>query len=107
MAYHYAIDRVDRAWAFESEEMGSKRKFWYRHPKTKAEWLFKYPNPGTGEHWAEKVAAVVARLIGVPCAEVRLAVCDGECGSSAKSFVKKRRGAFPRQPNSCWTVESL
>ena len=74
--------------------MGSKRKFWYRSPRSSAEWLFKYPHPNSGEHWAEKVAAGVARRFGIARAEVRLAICEDEPGSAAKSFVGEDEELF-------------
>lgn len=90
----YLIETVDRVWAFDSEEMGSKKKFWYRHPQREQEWLFKYPHPGTGEHWAERVAASVATRFGIGRAEVRLALCENEKGSAAKSFVGPNEALF-------------
>ena len=60
--------------------MGSKPKFWYREPSGQSDWLFKYPQAGTGQHWAEKVAAEVARAIEVPHAAVELAEVEGRGG---------------------------
>src|SRR5262245_9174629 len=91
---HYKIQLVDPAWVFESEEMGTKTKFWYRRSRTRSAWLFKYPRPSTGEHWAEKIASGVARLDGIPCASVMLSIYDGERGSAARSFVKKGEELF-------------
>ena len=69
--------------------MGSKDKFWYLHPKEEEEywWLFKYPRPDTGEHWAEKIAAEVAALLEIPHAHVELAIFEKNKGSVGKSFV--------------------
>jgi len=94
MGRYYVIENVDRSWSFEAEEMGSKSKFWYRKPDSKVHWLFKYPHENTGEHWAEKIAAGAAKLLDIPCAEVRLAVCDGVRGSSSKSFVDDNEELF-------------
>ena len=86
----YPIIEVRREWARESEEMGSKDKFWYLHPKKEKEyWLFKYPRPNTGEHWAEKVAAEVAALLEIPHARVKLAVFENDKGSVTKSFAQE------------------
>lgn len=62
----YPIVEVDRDWALDVEQLGAKRKFWYRHGgATKGDkWLFKadervagnQDRVGTGEDWAEKVA---------------------------------------------------
>lgn len=54
------------------EQLGSKRKFWFRHTDGQR-WLFKYARPRTGEHWAEKVAADVAEALQLPHARVELA----------------------------------
>ena len=50
-------------------------------------WLFKYPRPNSGEHWAEKIAAEVAAVLDIPHAEVELAVCLSVRGSISKSLL--------------------
>ncbi|WP_437929388.1 HipA domain-containing protein [Sorangium sp. So ce291] len=60
--------------------MGTKRKFWC-HADDRRRYLFKYARAGTGEDWAEKIAAEVACALGVPHAEVDLAVYDGQPGT--------------------------
>jgi hypothetical protein len=52
--------------------MGSKRKFWFRDEHDRA-WLFKYARSGSGEDWAEKIAAELAAALGLPCAYAELA----------------------------------
>ena len=76
--------------------MGTKAKFWYRLPEEEgdAEWLFKFPRPHTGEHWAEKIAAEVAELLSIPHAIVELAIFNGERGTATESFAQDRRGLF-------------
>ena len=69
------------------EAMGSKPKFWYREASGRTSWLFKYPQEGTGQHWAEKIAAEVARAIGVPHAVVELGEVEGRRGSATRSFL--------------------
>lgn len=59
------------------EGKGSREKFWVEIEADDVPWLLKFPRPGTGEHWAEKVAAEVGNLIGVNCARVELARCAG------------------------------
>ena len=76
----------------EPEEMGSKRKFWYSDPEQQGRSrLFKYPRPNTGEHWAEKVAAEVAGLLGISHAKVELAEFQGRRGSVTESFARGGR----------------
>ncbi len=86
----YPIIEVTRESVRESEDMGSKDKFWYFHPKAEeGDWLFKYPRRNTGEHWAEKIAAEVAALLGIQHARVELAVFQEYKGSVTKSFVQE------------------
>jgi hypothetical protein len=80
----YDIITVDPLADREHEQMGSKAKFWYRTNDGK--WLFKRCRPGTGEDWAEKVAAEVAGLLGLPHALVELAEVDGTKGSICLDF---------------------
>ena len=87
MAEPYPVVNVEPAWVLDEEGMGTKRKFWYRDPDTRIEWLFKYPREGTGEHWAEKVAAEVAGALGVGHATAELAVFGGRRGVALQSFM--------------------
>ena len=84
----YPVTEVLPEWNREREEMGSKRKFWYRRPgpEEEIEWLFKFPQPNTGQHWSEKIAAEVASVLEIPHARVELAVFSQEKGSVTKSF---------------------
>ncbi len=59
------------------EPRGSRTKFWIRFVEEAEWWLLKFPRPQTGEHWAEKVAFEIGRLIGVDCAQVELARYHG------------------------------
>ena len=69
------------------EEMGSKIKFWYRYMgEQEADWLFKHPKQGTGEHWAEKIAERLAIELKIACAPVEFAEFRGSRGSATKSF---------------------
>ncbi len=68
------------------ESRGSRRKFWISIEGEPNLWLLKYPRPNTGEHWAEKVAAEVGKLIGVDCARVELADSGGDLVTVCESF---------------------
>ncbi|HEX6754764.1 MAG TPA: HipA domain-containing protein [Mycobacteriales bacterium] len=62
----------------QEEQMGSKRKVWLEEPGRQALHLFKYVRKDRtgrryGDDWAEKIAAELAPLMGVPVAEVELA----------------------------------
>ena len=86
----YPVVGIQEEWLLDEpeEEMGSKRKFWYRE-EDGSDWLFKFPRPNTGEHWAEKIAAEVANLLGIPHAPVELARFGNDRGSTSESFTPK------------------
>lgn len=69
--------------------MGSKAKSWFFVPsENNSEWLFKRPRRAdSGEHWAEKIVAEVAGLLGVPHARVELAEHRGNRGSITENIV--------------------
>ena len=75
-----------------AEQLGSKQKFWFRLKFDEQLWLFKFARDGTGEHWAEKVAAEIAALIELPAAQVELADFAGKQGSASRSFVFRHEG---------------
>jgi len=74
------------------EQMGSKRKFWFRRPDDEQQWLFKFSREGTGEDWAEKIAAEIASILDISAPGVELAAFDGRRGSISRSFVLQREG---------------
>lgn len=93
MAEPYAVHKVQPGWIFKKEMMGTKKKFWYKQPAAEGQlaaeerdWLFKFAQPNTGQHWAEKIAAEVARVLGVRHAQVELAIFEGKHGSTTESF---------------------
>ncbi|GEL17294.1 hypothetical protein [Pseudonocardia asaccharolytica] len=81
------------------EPIGRDRKLWLREPgapkdslSRERDWLYKpvvIPQHGhrQGEDWAEKIVSELGRLLGVPCAEVRLAVHDGEEGAISRNVI--------------------
>ena len=69
--------------------MGTKMKSWYHLPYFNTEWLFKQPTEGTGEHWAEKISAEVARLLGVAHPKVEMATVEGVRGTMTESFASQ------------------
>ena len=91
----YPIVKVEPQWVLETEAMGSKDKFWFRRPGPgEGDWLFKYPQPNTGQHWAEKIAAEVAAKLGIFHAVVELAIFQNERGSATESFARVGRELF-------------
>lgn len=91
MSGKFTVVEVKSEWERESEDMGSKYKFWYNNPVS-GRWLFKFPRGNTGEHWAEKIAAEVASTLGMDHAKVELAVFEGRRGSTTKSFANVGTG---------------
>src|SRR3989338_2639123 len=74
------------------EQMGSKPKFWFRQPDDEQQWLFKFSREGTGEDWAEKIAAEIAGILDISAPGVELAEFSGRRGSISRSFVRQREG---------------
>lgn len=74
------------------EQLGSKEKFWFWQEGQK--WLFKEARliispegtESTGEDWAEKIAAEIARVLNIPAATVELAEFKGRRGSASLNF---------------------
>lgn len=99
MAEPYPIIQINPEWVLEGEALGSKEKFWFilpitENPNEKRNWLFKFPQPNTGQHWAEKVAAEIADHLGILHGKVELAVFDGENGSATESFAREGRELY-------------
>lgn len=74
----------------DTEQLGSKPKFWVLLDGKR--WLFKEARPNTGEDWAEKAAAEVARAIGIRAATVELAEYAGRRGRISLTFVDVQAG---------------
>ena len=70
----------------ESEAMGTKEKFWFRHEELGL-CLYKKARKHTGEDWSEKIAAELCKLIELPHAEYELAIFNNENGTISKSFL--------------------
>lgn len=54
------------------EQMGSKKKFWYKDMAL-GRCLYKIARPNTGEDWSEKIAEQLANLLALPHAAYELA----------------------------------
>jgi len=72
----------------EIETLGTKSKVWLSSPDGHR-WLYKHPRPGTGDDWAEKVAAELAALIDVPHAVVELGLRGDVRGSLSLDFTRE------------------
>lgn len=67
----FDIHLVDSTKAESLEQLGTKRKFWYKNNDTRT--LFKAEERGTGEDWAEKIACELCGLLRLPHVEYDLA----------------------------------
>ena len=72
------------------EQLGSKPKFWVS--RDDGRWLFKEARPNTGEDWSEKIAAELAKHLGIDAAEVELATYVDRRGCISKNFIRLARG---------------
>ena len=94
MAEVFRIFEVAPDAAHAPEAMGTKPKFWYHDPDG-VPWLFKEGRQSSGEDWAEKVAAELAGLLGLPRAEYELATWGGVHGTVSRSFLPKEGQFVP------------
>jgi hypothetical protein len=91
------FDRIDvTTWEVDRDETsGVEEKMWLFQPGTKppVSWLFKsvtvHDEYVCGEDWAEKAAAEIGKLLGVPCAKVDMAVRNGRHGSVSEDLCPK------------------
>ena len=104
----FSVFNIEPQWILEPEAMGSKDKFWYRARDNEPEWLFKYPQENTGQHWAEKIAAEIAACMEVLHAVVEFATFEGKQGSATESFARDGRELFQgvRQNSSIRPLEA-
>lgn len=81
----YPIVSVPENAQEQLEQLGTKQKFWFVDPSEQL-CLFKYAREGTGEDWAEKIAAELGAQLGLPHAKYDLAECGGRRGVVTPSF---------------------
>jgi len=81
----FPILEVPDAARDEIEQLGSKPKFWYVDDKGTSR-LFKEGRNGTGENWAEKVAAELCGLLDIPRASYDFARWRGIEGISTANI---------------------
>ncbi|MDR1462860.1 MAG: hypothetical protein LBI68_06980 [Azoarcus sp.] len=92
MTGFYPILKVTPEQRIGDESLGTKEKFWFRREDGSL-WLFKDVRAisqdlgFSGEDWAEKTAAEMARFLDIPAAEVELAEHEGRRGCASKSFI--------------------
>jgi hypothetical protein len=86
----FSIVNLPPSSRLDTEQLGSKPKFWVTLDGDR--WLFKEARPNTGEDWAEKAAAELARSVGVIAAEVELAQFSGRRGCISRNFIAVDKG---------------
>ena len=88
MSSPYPIIEVPPGAPDALEHVGSKRKFWFTRSGNigSEEWLFKAARQNTGEDWAEKGAAELCELIGLPRATYELATWTEEKNGNSKEW---------------------
>ncbi|GGA02764.1 hypothetical protein [Okeania sp. KiyG1] len=69
----------------ETEQLGTKDKFWYCEDELN--YLYKKARPNTGEAWSEKIASELCELLKLPYAHYELAIWKGNLGTISPSFV--------------------
>lgn len=85
---YQVIDVTVMADQADYEQLGTKKKFWVTGEKWGEKGsLFKYSRANTGEHWSEKCAAEICRVLDIPHAEYEIAQCAGEWGVISRNFV--------------------
>lgn len=82
---HYPIISIPLEAREDTEQLGSKPKFWVLLDGQR--WLFKEARPNTGEDWAEKAAAEIAHALHINAAKVELAEYNGKVGCISCNFV--------------------
>ncbi len=82
----YPIIEVPHGSEEKIEQLGTKRKFWFRAADG-VRYLFKEGRPTTGENWAEKVSCEIAQRLVIPHASYDLATWKGLKGVATKTLV--------------------
>ncbi len=75
MSSPFPVVEVDHDSAYDVEQLGTKRKFWFRRfEDDSVRWLFKAEERSTGEDWAEKIACELCELLDIPHVHYELAI---------------------------------
>lgn len=81
MSKYYPIKDISPSYSLE--QLGTKEKFWTEDNQG----LFKFSRPNTSEHWTEKAAYELAKLIDLPSASYHLASCQDRYGILSENFI--------------------
>lgn len=88
MSTNFPILEIPSNAPIQTEELGTKEKFWFQHQDLGL-CLFKKARPRTGEAWSEKIASELCELIQLPHAIYELASFDDRRGVITPSFIPK------------------
>jgi hypothetical protein len=83
----YMIYQVPEDAADAPEQLGTKPKFWFSDASSQ-KFMFKEARPGTGEDWAEKVAAELCEVLELPHVKYELASWRDRRGVVTPMFVR-------------------
>lgn len=89
MSNKFPIFEVPSNAAEAEEAMGTKPKFWFRHP-TLGKCLFKQARQGTGEDWSEKMAAELAHQLCLPHTREELAIWNDHPGTISPAMLSNQ-----------------
>lgn len=70
------------------EQLGTKEKFWYLNSEGES-YLFKFSRENTGEHWSEKIAEQLCKLLNLPHATYELAKSSHRRNQEAWGVISK------------------
>ena len=85
----FRVFEIPAELADAQEPMGTKPKFWLRHPEL-GKCLFKEARRETGEDWSEKVACELAAALSLPHARYELAKCGEKRGSLSLNLLTRQ-----------------
>ncbi|MBD2530615.1 hypothetical protein H6G97_13955 [Nostoc flagelliforme FACHB-838] len=97
MAKHFPIIEIPPDAPEDTEDLGTKEKFWFHHQDLGL-CLYKKARPNTGEDWSEKIASELSDLLELPHADYELATFNSERGTL--KAVDAFREAQQRHPNA-------
>jgi hypothetical protein len=93
VAQFFRVIEVPSDASTETEDLGTKVKFWFHDPELGL-CLFKKIRPNTGEDWSEKIVAELCELLNLPHANYELATFNDERGTISPSFIPDNGSLF-------------
>jgi hypothetical protein len=89
----FLIIEVSKGAPNRQEQLGTKPKFWYDDDDLGL-CLFKETRFNTGEDWAEKIAAYLCEVLGIPHAQYELAMWQGKRGVITRALHQETERLF-------------